>query len=179
MKERKMKWPLISNRSSQQETRQSEKSQPIPGGETPQEHLNYLRATTSAALNTALFPIPILILCISAIGLTIAKTFGCLFGLMLYGFGGLMLKITYSIVDNLSMRFKTTRDSMTDANDQLKQYQNEISQSLDSTTIKQILQQERKWLDCIDQINDEFSRAKYEIKLHELQSSLPVEATAN
>ena len=44
---RKMKWPLISNRSSQQR----EKSQQIPGGETLQEHSNHARATVSAALN--------------------------------------------------------------------------------------------------------------------------------
>ena len=110
--------------------------------------------------------------------------------------------MTYnSIVDNLSMQFKTTQDSLADANDQLKQYQNEMKDSLDKdnidmyknmieTTISTVLQEGRKWLDCIDQIKDEFSGAKalvhpdhqkvanYEIKLRELQSSLPVEATA-
>ena len=56
LKERKMKWPLMSNRSSpqqfQQTTRQNEKSPPTPGGETPQQHLNHPRARTSAVLNT-------------------------------------------------------------------------------------------------------------------------------
>ena len=51
MKQRKTKWHLISNRSSQQQiTTQIEKSPPIPDGETLQQHLNHNRVTTSTAL---------------------------------------------------------------------------------------------------------------------------------
>ena len=53
MKERKMKWPLMSDRSSQQQTtRQQEKSPQTPADETREQHGNYYHATTSAALNT-------------------------------------------------------------------------------------------------------------------------------
>ena len=53
VRERKKKWPLIFNRSSQHQiTSQREKSPLTPGGETCQQQLNHPRATTSAALNT-------------------------------------------------------------------------------------------------------------------------------
>ena len=54
-KEMKMKWLLMSDRgrSSHHQRKQSETSPPTAsGGETHQQHWNYPRATTSAALNT-------------------------------------------------------------------------------------------------------------------------------
>ena len=54
VKERKMKWPLMSNGSSQQQTRQMEKSASplgISGDARREQHVNHPYATSSAALN--------------------------------------------------------------------------------------------------------------------------------
>ena len=90
MKTRKMKWPLISIRSSQQQTtRKSKKSPLIPGGETPP---TFESSSCNDECSIKMFPIPILLLRILAIGLTIATTFGCSFGSISRGFGSFNVK---------------------------------------------------------------------------------------
>ena len=84
MQDRKMKWPLIADRSRQQKARQNEKS--TSGMDRIVKELNYPRDNTSAATipqpSQPLPARPHSATFISAIGFIIAMMFGCLFGLM-------------------------------------------------------------------------------------------------
>ena len=86
VKDRNMKWPLIANRSRQQQTRQNKKSRSAAEGRIVKE-LNHPRDNTSAATIPQSSPRPHAAIFISAITLTIAIMFGCLFTLILRELG--------------------------------------------------------------------------------------------
>ena len=86
VKDRNVKWPLIANRLRQQQTRQSEQSLSVTEGRIVKE-LNHPRDNTSAAIILESSPQPHEAIFISAIRLTIAIMFGCLFTLILRELG--------------------------------------------------------------------------------------------
>ena len=88
VKKRNMKWPLIANRSRQQQTRQSEKSPSAMEGRIVKE-LNHPRDNTSAATIPQSSPRQHEAIFISTINLIIVIMLGCLFKLVLRELGDL------------------------------------------------------------------------------------------
>ena len=98
-----MKWPLISDKSSQQTTRQKEKSQLTQGGETRWDH----RATTSAALHTTSADSQCLAIAKQMNILLILTLIGLVFGFILPELNG----FDNEIID-LNIEFKSEKNGL-------------------------------------------------------------------